>query len=375
MKMAHRNSFNFTGTLIPKKDGKQEITSKTSQWAGVKLNFGLLGDGSYQPLTIQSQKVSENSPLYYFNTKKEKKSILFKDRASVNLDDVAPYTLYILDLNTYSKKQLEYFAKNLDVAEKNGLNETKINELLAVYEEKRKKFISQSDFLQAVEELINNPAYKDQKFNVGGDVLLNKGEGVVFTTYQVRKIKATQSDEQVFTNMNFLISQDSLDELEEDGSFLVNGYTVGYDTKTKGDAYYPYTIRVMKVKKDKPEDEERATAILRKRFTVKGEKLKECVIVSKAVNETSYRPITEEDLSEEELDAIFLGETTLEELQREYKPIAGATVRENRFVKMGVGYTRGAVETELTLDDILGTSTKKDEDEENEEDYDDLFED
>ena len=124
--------------------------------------------------------------------------------------------------------------------------------------------------------------------------------------------------------------------------------------KDKKDVFFPYNFRVEKIIKEKPEDEERANNFRKKRFTTLGEKLKECTIVTRVINETQYREISEEDLSEEEKEAIFCGEVTLEELKREYKPIAGAVVRENRFVKMGVGYSKRPAESELTIEKVLG---------------------
>lgn len=356
----YRNNFNFVGTLSESKDGRTEHSFEKSLWEAVRLNFSLKENGSFHTLSVETLYKDENTPIYYMGPKKEKKSVAFKDREKVDLNDVAPFSLFTLDLNLYTKDQLKYFQNHPDVAQTHNLTPEKVNELMNTYDQKRKKFLSEIDFMDAIEKLLKNPKWKNMKFKVTGDVIMSKRKDKVYTTYQVRKIQLTEDDPQAITRMNFVFNEDSMDDVEEDGSFIVNGYTSGYDSKEKKEVFFPYGFRVEKIVKDNPEDEVRANNFRRKRFAVTGDKLKECTIVTQVINGTQYREITEDDLSEEEKEAIFCGEVTFEELKREYKPIAGAVVRESHFMKMGVGYSKGAAESDLTLDKILGVKTSDD---------------
>ncbi len=358
----YRNNFNFVGFLSEGKDGKTERSFEKSQWKAIRLNFSLKENGSFHTLSVETLYKDETTPIYYIGQKKERKSVAFKERSKVDLNEVAPFSLFTLDLNLYTKDQLKYFQNHPDVAQTHNLTPEKINELMNTYDQKRKKFLSEIDFMDAIEKLLKNPKWKNMKFKVTGNVIMTKSKDKVYTAYQVQKIQLTEDDEQAITRMNFIFNEDSLDDIEEDGSFLVNGYTSNYDSKEKKNIFLPYSFRVLKVIKDTPEDEVRANDFRRKRFAITGDKLKECTIVTNVINGTQYREITEDDLSEEEKEAIFCGEVTFEELKREYKPIAGATIRENQFAKMGIGYSKGAVESDLTLGDVLGTKPKTSDD-------------
>lgn len=351
--MASRNSFAFVGKLTENKDARATINFKNSQWKLLKFNFSLKENGSFHNLTIQSIFQNDNTLLYYFTKNKEKKSVSFKNRNSVNVENVAPYSLCVLDLNKYSKDQLKFFQNNPEKAKEVGLVPERIPEILETYDSRRYKFLSEIDFMDAVEDIIKNPNFKDETFKVSGEVEFNTNQGKTFTTYKVNKVQMVDANPDAITRMNFVFAEDAIDELD-DGSFMVNGWTSQYESKEKEDVFYPYAFRVEKIVMNTPEDEARANNFRKRRFTIKGDGLKECNIVTRVINGTEYREITEEDLSEEELDSIFCGETTLEELRREYKPIAGNVIRENRFMKMGIGYSKGPVESSLTLNKIQG---------------------
>ena len=357
--MAYQNTFNFTGTFNKLKDDAEHpahriIKSKNSDWTMENLNVGMKTGGSYHFLTIQGgYNKAQSNDIFYMTTKKEKKTVPYKQRFTVDMDTVAGYTDYSLDLNEYFDSELKRAVSNDEEAAKLGLTSEKAQELLNDYENKKFRFLSAVDLIGKVEELLNNPEYLDKAFNVTGNVTQSISGGKTYTNYEVRKIRAVRNvEDHANVNMHFLFGRDSMQDIEEDGSFGVIGWTTGYGGKNKPDLYFPLEFRVMPVIKDTEEGTKKALEIVRKRWKVRGDNLKECVVNLNVLNGTEYRTITEEDLSEEERDMIFLGEVTLEELQREYKRVAGDTVKEYRFVRFARGYTKGALETELTMDDV-----------------------
>lgn len=361
--MAYTNNFTFTGTLhslkeTPDHPSHRVFESKSSDWRTERLNFGIKTGNSFQYLVIQGgYKKSGDGTVFYMTTNKEKKTVPFKKRNTVNMDDVAGFSQYVLDLNPHNKNTLERAAEDEELAKKLGYeNIDEVKQALETYDSKKFRYLSAVDLLLKVEKLLKAPDYKDKRFTVTGNVTFSENEGKVYPSFEVHRVQLTKNNEDSATaNIHFLLNEDSLESVDDDGSFMVYGWTSSYDNRAKNNlAFYPYSFRVMKIEKDSPEDTERANAIRRKRFTVKGQTIKECVIVVEVINGTEYRPITEEDLTDDERDAIFCGEVTLEELQREYNQVAGPTIRENRFVKLGRGYTKGGpLETDLTIDDLV----------------------
>lgn len=375
--MAYTNNFSFRGTIFEKKEdenhkNKTLISSKKSDWVMTKYTFGMKTNGSFHNLTAQGGYMNnDHGMIYYMTNKKEKKSVPFKARHTVDLNEVASFCLYTLNLNEHRKSDLEAASKNPEAALSLGMTCDQAKLYLNNYENNRRRYLASADLVNDVEQLVKDPKYKGKQFTVTGNILLNEYNDKIYTTYEVRNVtlNATEAEEKSTTNMYFLMNEDSMGEIEDDGSFMMSGWTAGYDSKDKKQVYYPYTFRVGKVIKPTEEEMKRANNFRRKRFTVKGETIKECVVTTEVVNGTTFRKITEDDLTEEERDAIFCGEVTLEDLQKEYQNIAGPAIRENRFVKMGSGYSKGPLETSMKIEEILGIAGA----EEAEDDIDDLF--
>lgn len=373
--MSYTNNFSFTGTVFNKKEDdthkNKNISKSESGWVSHRFRFGMKSGGSYHDVVVSGgYKDSPDALVYYLTNNKEKRTCKFAHRKSVDPADVAPYCLYTLDLNEYKKADLKKASEDEQAAAAMSLTKERATELLNHYDDKNYRFLSAVDLAVEAEKLVADPAYKGKMFDVTGNVVCSEYKGKTITQYEVRKIALAHSEEdRSTTNIYFLLNEDSLGDVEDDGSFVVTGWTSQYDSKTKGQKYFPYSFRVPKIVKETEEDTERANRIRRKRFAVKGDTIKECVVTTKVVNGTEFREITEEDLTEDERDAIFCGEVTFEDLKREYRRVAGPTVRENQFVKMGIGYTKGGpVETSLTMDEIYGIAHDDDDD-----DIDDLF--
>ena len=375
--MAYTNNFSFRGTIFEKKEddkhkNKSVLKSKKSEWVMAKYTFGMKTCGSFHNVTVQGGYMnSDKGVIYYITNKKEKKSVPFKKRFTVDLDEVAPFCLYTLNLNEHRKSDLEAASKNSEAALKMNMTCDQAQEYLNNYEANRHRYLSSADLVNDVEQVVQDPKYKGKQFTVTGNVLFNEYNDKVYTTFEARNVtlNAVEADEKSAANIYFLMNEDSMGEIEDDGSFIMKGWTAGYDSKEKKQVYYPYDFRVEKVIKDTEADMERANTFRRKRFTVKGDTIKECVVTTEVINGTTFRKITEDDLTDEERDAIFCGEVTLEDLQKEYQNIAGPAIRENRFVKMGSGYSKGPLETNMKIEDILGIADAEEAD----DDIDDLF--
>lgn len=367
-----KNKFTFIGTInesaeTGNRKNRAVIKSKSSDWVIPKYSFYITANGSNHSLIIQGgHHEGPNAVCTYTTKDRQKRTIPWTKRLEADLSEIYPSNWYTLNLNPYSERELEALKRNENFRNDENLTFEQVEKLIEEYPAKVRNYLCAEDLADAVERLLKSGKNKGLKFKVEGEVSFYLGkDGKAHQNYIVRTVELVRKQpDQALSTVYFLFDESSMGEVEADGSFMMNGWTASYNSKEKKQDYFQYTFRVMPVVKDNPEDTERATQIRRKRFGIKGDTTKECMIVTEIVNGTPVLEFTENDLSEEEKDAIFLGEVTFEEIVAEYRQNgkAGDKIRENRFVKMGRGYTKGAVETGQTIDEILGFASSDDDD-------------
>ena len=145
--------------------------------------------------------------------------------------------------------------------------------------------------------------------------------------------------------------------------------------------FAPYTAIISKTATGDTEKDAKADKIRIARFTVDNEDEIKCMGMTVNLwSGAERKEITKDDLSEEQLESILIGDCTLEDIQRELGGVWGDRVNENRFCKLMRGFTGGVQDTTFTREDMNNIASDDDnvfeeavEDTSSSEDEEDLF--
>lgn len=366
----------------------------SSGWVIKNLKFNCRCGGSSHMLTLNFGKMKDNSGKVYFYDSEQKKMVNadFKDRNSeLILGKAAAFSKFVIDLNPVPITKMKYLVDATDKGDDitDGLEENgfdSIDSLKAAYKKSsslRREFLAGWDMVAAVKGVLDNPKYKNKKFRIRGDVEFNYYNGKYYKSYVPKKIYLGNDDDEEYSraNIDFYFGKESLvDNIDVDHKIYLNGWTPYYDRDSKGNVFADYSIVVHA---EDPNDEmgSKKNKIRIKRFTVEGEEeIKRMGVVVKLVNGTEEREIREEDLTEEQQDALFCGDITMEDIRREYGSVFGDRVTENVFEKFARGFSKGAEETSYTVFDVNQPPVKDEApaetfSDDTEEDIDDLEDD
>ena len=156
----------------------------------------------------------------------------------------------------------------------------------------------------------------------------------------------------------------------------ISGYTLERNLNSKeNQKYIPCPIDIVI---NKPAEDDvnanKALSIYLKQFTVEDDSWKELGVKVNLLNGAQKTDITEDMLSDLQKDLIILGEITLDDIRREIgKDLYGSIVKENMFVGLKTGYSKGRIDTSYTDSDftihplelkenVQNTTTSKQED-------------
>lgn len=312
---------------------------------------------------------------------------------------------YIVDLEVASRrKHFRYIEKALEEGKTPMLNDLKevglegaetdaIKEALEKSNKKRFEFLSEYDFLLFVHKLLTEEkyvnAFGDKKFNIRGEHTFSysTAKGKWYGNFVPQKIYLQDDDAESFARENVVLyyGEDSLDDaegmLEETGKYPVNGWVHVTDDYSRETMFAPYTAMIAKTATGDTEKDAKADKIRIARFTVDNEDEIKCMgMVVNLWSGAERKEITEDDLSEDQLESILIGDCTLEDIQRELGGVWGDRVNENRFCKLMRGFTGGVQDTTFTREDMNNIASDDDnafeeavEDTSSSEDEEDLF--
>lgn len=402
--------FNMICKLSIGKDSEKfhpyEEQKYASNWINRTLKFNATAGDNNFLLQVKGGKFEDEHNLVYLfsqsgvddsgnKIKGEPFTIPFKERlTSPRLVEVAEWKKFVVDLEKPNfrwelTKALEKIkeGKELTDAEikKFGASDEKgLENALEKSNKKRKEFVTEWDYAEFIKKLIDSGKYDGKKFRVSGEYQMQYSDqkSQFYSNYVPNRIYLANDDEEevATATVDFYFDSNSLDagSALENGKYYVNGYTFVHDKARKANVPAPYTV-VINAAKDDSELEKKREKIQVSRFEVEDEDtVYQYGIVVNLLNGAQKQDISEDDLTEEQLDSIMLGEITLDDIRRELGgSIYGDRVVENVFSKPARGFSKGREETDYTSDDLAIKPLTNDEDETElfDDDNEDLFDD
>jgi len=377
--MAYSYMINGVGRLsIPTKVCNQEGYTEQENDKGFKsrkLYVDIYANGSRNTLEVFGGY--NTSTLIYLRDYKNKENfqIPFSERGQKkHIDRAAIWNKKIIDLE---KPNRRYALTNLLQSVKDGKparskdlvdagytdtpTEKELEWAIETSNKLRKEYLHNWDFIAALKKVLDSEKYKNQKFKIAGEMTAqyDKENQRWYSKYSLNRVYLADENEKEFCELSvdFLYGADSLDisDVEESGKYRINGWVQIRDTYSKTEQPMDFQITLMD--NHETERDKKATQIRLKRFKLDRDELGDSIcklgIVLEMKNGSDVRQITEDDLTEEQKDAIFCGDITLEEIRKELNgSIRGEWVSEYRFSKLMRGYSNGYEETVWSISDM-----------------------
>lgn len=331
------NTFDFIGKIRPFAESETfkpyTAFESDSGWLVETLKFGCDANGSNHFLTLKSVIRKDGSNVIRTLSKDmQPLSVPFADRQDPKyLKEVVGFKKFVLDFT--------------EPKTKDGDEEPK---------SRRREYISSYDLLHSVQSMLNKESYKDRIFQIKGTIETSIYNGKTYYSLEPTSIKLVDSStpEKSEGYIKFYFDDEAWEDAEDNGKNIVKGYVDYYNSSLKSTAYAPYTL-VVKNSED-PERGERINRIRKRYFSNDTDNMKVIGVVVNLFSGTEVREISEDDLTEEQKDAIFCGDITLEEIQSAGQ-VAGNNITENQFIKLMKKYSGGAEETTITLSEVMET--------------------
>lgn len=304
-------------------------------------------------------------------------TIPFKERKkSPLLSQVAEYRKFIVDLEDYGRRyKLERLVKKLDdgdlteddyksVGLENGAD---IEEALANSRKKRYEFISEWDFAEFVNKILNSNKYTDKLFVIRGsiDYRYSDEKKRFYETYTPKRIYLADDTATPMSTATIALvyNDESLDDgaEQEEHKIYVHGYTFEYDAEKRKKLPVPTTITIDVPDKSNEMAYKKAMRI-KSKFAVDDGEYKELGVEVDLLNGAQKIEITDDMLSDEQKEDLECGLITMDDIRAEMGQVYGDVVREFRFSKIARGYTKGRKDTDYTDEDMeVPTSQLPDE--------------
>lgn len=343
-------NFNLIGTLRPMKENGFVTKTFDSGWMTQRLRFMVVADTNTHFVEINAGKWSDDSKnvIYAYTEpvngeKSQPIKVEWNERNNAEtIKKIAGWKIMTVDLEAPGARQALR-----DSGDKEALNESY---------EKRHHFLAGTDFCSFVNDMLNNPEFKDVKFKVRGNVNYNYSDstGKYYETWEVNKIYMADEDDEPTSEMtmDFFFDENSFDDsmFEDYGKVNINGYTDFYDNATKKKWFAPVTI----VARDK-------IAGWKKKFTkFEDDEVRMIGVTCQKINGAERVAITLADLSEEVQESVADGLTSEEQAIRDAGGhMMGNVVREIRLEGLKSGYSMGSKTTAYSASDLVKTPIKE----------------
>lgn len=381
------NTFNLVGTLsLPKETEKfKPYTQRTSAsgWQMDELRFNVTCGDNRHMLNVKAGYWKDgHGDIFSFTKggvddngnriKGESIKIPFKDRlTSPLLAEVAEFKKFIFDSDDKSRRNMMKAAmdkikegKEIPEEDLKKMGVATEAEIPVEYEKsvkKRKEFISEKDYLEHIQKVINSGKYTDKLFYVTGEIKneMNPNNGQFYTKYVPTRIYLAADDTEVQSMAEFRIcyDKDSLDGLSvgEKHEYYINGYTFEYNPETKkNDLPCPVTLTLPVP----DESDEMATKMMKKflrYFTVTDDTVKELGVKCLMLNGAQKKSLTVEDLDSEMAENLELGLITWNDIYRELGVSNTYGDKIQAYVVTGLmsGFAKGAQDTVYSSEDFI----------------------
>lgn len=349
------NTFDFIGQICPRKATDNFDPYKTIQcsndWEMKVLTFTVIADGNRHTVNITGSKSkNDDNEIYYYSRKaKDMKKVSYAKRHTIkDFDDIGFNNKFIINLNERPKYWYENGMKKPESQESYEMCKAALEN----YDKNVYTYISNWDFVEAVYDLLNDEKYKNKKFRVGGNVDYRYSKDKFYQQFNVNRIHLMDdtASEKSEGHLDFFFGSDSLDDqLGGTNELIVDGYVGYYDFNVKNTAYATVELTVGG---HTGENAEKKNSILKKRFSAKKDEFKKVGIIVNFIDGAAVRDITEDDLTEEQKDMIFLGEKTLEDFKKE-QVVSDQWVRKIKFKQIDKAYPNGPEEVEMTMEEFF----------------------
>lgn len=396
------NTFDFVARLsMPKETEKFKVYTKTksdSGWVNEELKLNAKISDSSELISIKDGYFDKaNYELKKQGVGKKKDDGSFEKGADVKfawksrtnqaiIDKIANYQKFTLDLSNnkerydlnktieklsddavtdeaieQAKNTYEIIKDKEDVKEIIEILKTEYDRLLSL----KKEYLSRIDMIPDLKKLINTPEGTNTIFHITGDYEFSEWNGKVYQRFSVRRIeKATEEQSKKLKlkgTLDVYFKSDSLDSSAFDMTkkYILNVFTKTYDSQLKKDIYVPVQLIADASKLDltKEKHQKLINGIIKPfNFDNKDENIiYQLPFNVKFANGSEKIELTYDDLTDVVKEYVDDGIMTLEEAIIELGGDKfGDRVNEIRLLKPVVkDFLTGAVETELTLEDLI----------------------
>lgn len=370
------NTFEFIGTIVPCKATEkfQPFETKTfdSGWSNKTIKFSVAcGTNRHmvQASALFPKKI-ENSTINTFSkgytddsgnkVKGKKMEVDWSDRFNKNtLEMVADFKKCVIDTIKEShrwalKNILDGSANDSDYELLGIASEEEANELNEKWSKNKKEFISEYDFVDAIQKLLASDEIKNWKFKVRGthEFQYSSKTGKWYNNYVVHKITRVEDDAKPVSkaNYNLYFNKESVnaESFDETKKITVNGWVQQYvtDKAYKKNCFAPFPVSLVG---------DNAKKIANKIFSFADSEAeyREIGVICDVLNGSQKIEFTEDMLTDEQREDIELGWITIEDIKRDMnKDLYGEKITDVRIVKPMRGYTSGAIDTAYTEKDF-----------------------
>lgn len=376
------NTFKATGYLsLARKTDKtapyEEIFAKSPDgWDRRILRLKLNTDKGVQYLNIRGFKKHDDSNVLKFseriNSERQTINIPFKDRFEpAAMKKVTRNNLLTIDIeDTPEHRQrlrqlLRMDHPGPDVLEAYGVSgKSEAEDLLNDSYCSRINYLAKWDFVEKVKELIDEGKFKNLKVTVRGEIQVSYyGERYYISLEPTSIVTASEQEESTtISNVLFYYDKDAVEPAQDKNSITLNGFLQYYDSKLKDTSFVPYSILYQINPQDSEEKKEKRIDYISRRFATHGNTVNVMGLLVENVNYAPKRNLTVNDLSDEEKEAIEMGDTTLEKvLASKQQEVRGEFVRANIYKEVLSKYVQRSVETAYKSSDLYGLESDEDD--------------
>lgn len=336
------NSFQFIGKISRRKENSFVEKKFDSGWLINELNLIMTCGDNVQFLRASggmwdekhSGKNSVMTYKYNENDKDEPITVAWADRFDKNVvDSVANYRTYSVDTET--KETREEIKNSGDEAAIEKSNK------------KHKIFITAIDFVQWLNRVTSDEKTKDWVWKVTGDVEYSFSQGRWYRNFVPRRVYHVDpsTEPQCVGTIKTFYSEGCMDEGETDTVF--NVYSQYYDNQYKKNCFTPMSLIIAN-------DHEKAKGLKKQYGKAEDEAVRELGINVAYINGAQKVEITEDMLSEDQLEMIEDGLITLDDIRKEMGgSVYGDKKVETRITGIARGYTSGSKETVFNTSDLV----------------------
>lgn len=350
------NQFSFIGEIKPIKstDKFQAYEERTfgSGWLIKRLRFNMICGDNRHLLEISAGgwKDTSKNIIYTFSAgtngaKGDKLQVKWADRNNPDIvAKVANFRKFVVDLN------LPGAAK---AAEESG-DEAAIE----MAKKRRREFISEIDFVDYLNKLVNSDKIANMKFRVIGNVeyTYSASKNTFYRSFVIQKVYRAADDAEPTSigTLDVFFGEGCIDDsaFEDKKKYYVSGHTMFYENNTfKKDIFAPIQLVI-----DANSDEKAskiAEGLKRKFDRAEGDEIRKICVGVAFLDGAQRRKIEYSDLTDEQKENIDFGLTDLETIARELGGnVMGERVTETRICGLARGYSGGSIDTVYTVDDL-----------------------